>query len=291
MISFDSFADEFEKISARRGLKEIAKLVQRGEHAVANRLAKTPGVLKPSAAGSSIKDLGMGGEGLASLVAHPQHGVAVRKHYNPGGLSSPSMIARKELAGRAIGQHPHMAEFLGSATTPHGHSMHFSEFVPGQTQSRVGINKDLGRRQEFRQAKHRSIQALQGAGFRGGEDIRPGNMVRDSRSGVLKTVDYMPSREGEFARAPGRIRQKHGPNTLMTTPSSRPLFNHTPSPISGTSPRDPGRLKAWGFRGVQPVAAPPPLTGVATKNIPTKPIKPSAVTNAPTVAKPPSISI
>lgn len=286
MISFDSFCDEFEKISARRGLKEIAKLVQQGEHAAASRLAKTRGVLKPSVAGSSFKELGMGAEGAASLVAHPEHGVSVRKHYNPGGISSPAMIARKELAGRAIGQNPNLAQFHGSATTPQGHAMHFSEYVPGQTASSAGITK---KNPEFQRARGGAIQALRGAGFRGGEDIRPGNMIRDVRTGGLKTVDYLPSRQGEFAKAPKRVMKQWGSNTVVNTPSGRPLFNPTPSPL-GSSQRDVGRLKAWGFRGVQPVATPPPLTGTPTKMLPTIP-RPSAVTNAPTVAKPPSITI
>jgi hypothetical protein len=58
-------------------------MVQQGNVAGASALAKAPGVLKPSVAGSQIRQLGRGSEGMATLVAHPQHGVAVRKMYDP----------------------------------------------------------------------------------------------------------------------------------------------------------------------------------------------------------------
>lgn len=64
--TFAGFTEELEKISARRGLKEIAKALKGGNLERAHSLAKTPGVLKSSPAGSQIRDLGMGSEGLAT---------------------------------------------------------------------------------------------------------------------------------------------------------------------------------------------------------------------------------
>jgi len=69
--TLNSFRLEFEKLAARRGLKEIRKLLSMGHGGAADSLARRAGVLKPSAAGSQIKQLGSGAEGVASLVAHP----------------------------------------------------------------------------------------------------------------------------------------------------------------------------------------------------------------------------
>lgn len=62
--SIQAFSDELQKIAARRGLKEIRKAVQGGDVARASRLAKSPGVLKATDAGSQIRDIGHGGRVL-----------------------------------------------------------------------------------------------------------------------------------------------------------------------------------------------------------------------------------
>jgi len=129
------------KTAATRGMKEILKLVARGDLAGADALAKTPGALRWTAAGSQIKDLGRGGEGLATLVAHPEYGVSVRKLYEPGGLSSPDMILRKEQVGRALGNNPLFAKFLGAEQTPANTPMHFYEYVRGSPMGRMPIEK------------------------------------------------------------------------------------------------------------------------------------------------------
>lgn len=283
MISIAAFRDEMVKISARRGMKEIAKYVSKGLLGDASRLARTPGVVRPSAAGSAIKDLGMGGEGLATMVAHPQHGVAVRKLYNPTGLSSPVMIARKEIAGRAIGKNPHVAEFLGSASTPRGQSMHFNEYIPGQAPS---SSRAVRNSREFNQSRGGAVQAIRDAGFRGGEDIRPGNMIRDSRTNRLKTIDYLPSREGEFAKAPSRVqvgfKERFGKNVLTSTPTatSSGIFNSSKDTIQNAA-----QLKAQSF--AQGNNARP---GVVPR-MPKRPrLTPDAAKLPPTVAKPPQVS-
>jgi hypothetical protein len=43
-----AFENEIEKIAARAGLKRIRELVEAGDFALADRIAKTPGVLKPT---------------------------------------------------------------------------------------------------------------------------------------------------------------------------------------------------------------------------------------------------
>jgi hypothetical protein len=185
-------------------------MVGEGNLAGASRLATTPGVLKPSAAGSQIKHLGQGSEGLATLVAHPEHGVAVRKLYDPRGISGPEMIARKEQAGRALGDNPNFAKFLGSSSTPSGGQMHFNEFV----QSGQAPTGQAG----AQSIRHTQVQAQKGlsqAGFAGGKDIREGNMIFDKNTGSHKVIDYIPAQKGEFMRMPDRMS-----NVIAQSPTS-----------------------------------------------------------------------
>lgn len=202
------------KSAARAGLRQIARMVQGGNIAGASALARTPGVLKPSAAGSQIRHLGQGSEGIASLVAHPEHGVAVRKLYDPKGMATPEMIRRKEEVGRAV-RSPDVAQFYGSAPTPHGDSsMHFSEFVSPQgphaaPQGRVSTELAVNR---ARQGTIRSI-AGSGLGYSGAQDIRKANMVWDGSTGRMKSVDYMPSRRGEFYQLSSDQKSLYDPAT------------------------------------------------------------------------------
>lgn len=220
-------------------------MVSQGDIAGASRLATTPGVLKPSVvrpevikpnaagrmptmpsnvnpnvAGSQIRQIGRGSEGIATLVAHPDHGVAVRKLYDPRGMSSPEMIARKEEAGRALGDNPHVAKFLGSAQTPHrGGTMHFNEYVPSQ--------KGQAQASEWaQQAGTDARAAIARTGFQG-HDIRRGNMVLDSRTGQHKVVDYIPGRPGEMAAL-----DSSNPHHITVTPEGAQLFNSAQNPTT-----------------------------------------------------------
>lgn len=149
---------------------------------------------------------------MASLVAHPEHGVAVRKLYDPRGISSPEMIKRKEEAGRALGDNPHVAKFLGSAPTPHrGGTMHFNEYVPS--------TKGAPQAREWAQQTGKDARtALENVGYQG-HDIRKGNMVMDDRTGHHKVIDYIPARKGEMFSHPDR------PQHIMPTPEGASLFN------------------------------------------------------------------
>lgn len=215
MFPYAAWKGELWKTAARAGLRQIARMVQQGNTAGASTLAKTPGVLKPSVAGSQIRHLGQGSEGLATLTASPQHGVAVRKLYDPRGISGPEMIARKEQAGRALGDNPHFAKFLGSAETPHGGQMHFSEYVPtGQAPTGQAGAQSV---------RHTSVQAqkaLTQAGFSGGKDIRRGNMVFDAGTNTHKVIDYIPAQKNEFMRMPRRME-----NVIATTPETTSPWN------------------------------------------------------------------
>lgn len=234
-----SFRNELEKISARRGMKEIVKLLRSGNVEKAHAMAKAPGVIKSSPAGSQIKDLGKGSEGLATLVAHPEHGLAARKLYDPQGMASPEMISRKEQAGKAIGNNPNFAKFHGSAKTPQGGTMHLNEYVPGST-----AKGDL-KNQSIRNTKAQALRAVRGAGFHGAQDIRSGNMIK-TPEGQHKVIDYMPSHKGEFERA-STLRKANVPDhALVPTDKANGLLNSQSLNLSA------GQLKAQQFRGVAP---------------------------------------
>lgn len=200
-------------------------MVSQGNLTGASQLAKTPGVLKPTLAGSQMQHLGRGGEGLATMVAHPEHGVAVRKLYDPRGISGPDMIARKEQAGKALGDNPTFAKFLGSSQTPQGGQMHFNEYVPSG-QSPTGQAGD-------RSVRHAQTQAQKGlteAGFAGGKDIRKGNMIYDANAGQHRVIDYIPANKGEFMRMPSSMA-----NRLSVSPGVESPFNKAYNPSSGAT--------------------------------------------------------
>jgi hypothetical protein len=213
VFPYAAWKSETWKTAARAGLRQIGRMVQQGNVAGASALAKTPGVLKPSAAGSQLRTLGTGSEGVASLVAHPEHGVAVRKVYDPKGLATPEMISRKENVGRALGANPNVAQFYGSAPTPQGGgTMHFSEFVNPQGPHAAPAKRPVGpltpaqeqadaaRKAAVEKTRQGTVRAVAGSGqgFSGAADVRDANMVWDGSSGRFKSVDIMPTRRGEF---------------------------------------------------------------------------------------------
>lgn len=217
------------KEAARAGLRQISRMVSEGNLTGASQLAKTPGVLNPSRAGSQIQHLGRGGEGVATLVAHPDHGVAVRKLYDPRGISGSEMIARKEQAGKALNNNPNFARFMGADQTPFGGQMHFNEYIkPGQAPTgNTGLNS-------IRKTEINAHQGLSDIGFPGSKDIHSHNMIYDSNKGQHRVVDYIPGREGEFLDTGN---QGH----LMPTHGSGPL-NENYEPNSGTTGGMLGRL-------------------------------------------------
>lgn len=248
---------ELWKEAARAGLRQISKMVSGGNLAGASRLATTPGVLKPSAAGSQIKHLGRGSEGLATLVAHPEHGVSVRKLYDPRGISTPAMIQRKEEAGRALGNNPNFSRFQGSAPTPHGGgTMHFSEYVPqtpGAPQAK----------QWAEQTGNQARQALQSVGYEG-HDIRKGNMAFDASTGQHKVIDFIPGRAGEMMS---------DQNSLQVSPKGSHLFGDSPnqSTTKGMLGGMLGGNKPMGVRRMAGVQRPPMAAGTPKPEMPRAP--------------------
>ena len=193
-INWASYANELEKIGARAGLKMIGKLVGSGtpealQHA--GRLATTPGVLKPSMAGSQIRHLGKGGEGLATLVADPQYGVAVRKLYDPTS-TTPRMIGRKVQAGKTLVSSD-IAQTYGFRRTPQGGRMTFHEYVPGGPATEMQSRAIRQRVQDLGAKQNLIIQ-----------DVRSPNIVGG------KIIDYLPFRPGESFRTPTEFAQWMG---------------------------------------------------------------------------------
>lgn len=140
-----------EKTAARAGLRLIRRAVNAGNFGQANRLAKTPGVLKaldPSLVeregnilihagrnpGHQIKHLGGGAEQVATLVADPRHGVVVRNtHRGPSAVTVPEQVGLKADLGRLMTEKnfPYAPKFHEAFTGPAGHRMRMTEYVPG----------------------------------------------------------------------------------------------------------------------------------------------------------------
>jgi 2'-5' RNA ligase len=226
-------AAELGKAAARAGMRAIQQHVGAGNFAAANHLATTPGVLKPSAAGSQIRHLGSGMEGTSTLVAHPVHGLAVRKVYDSQGISGPAMVARKAEAGRALRDNPNVAQFKGELPTQAGPA-HFYEHVPGHAGSMAhGTPSSAEIAQGVR---------AQGAGGMRLHDVHEGNVVGN------KVVDYLPIKPGaptglrtdvmeraEAAQAAGRHGVPHAFTNYLKDPAR------------------PGNLMAQAFRGAPPL--------------------------------------
>lgn len=126
------------KTAARAGLRRIGQMIASGDLAGANRLATTPGVLKKTMAGSQIKQLGAGMEGVSTLVAHPKRGIEVRKVIDPQGIAGGQMIANREAAGRALQNSQDVAQFRGGYNTDNGLRVQRYEYAPGQTLQQAG---------------------------------------------------------------------------------------------------------------------------------------------------------
>jgi hypothetical protein len=230
-----------EKYAARRSMKEIRDAFRAGNLGRANMIAKAPGALKPGAMGHEIKDLGAGGEGLASVVAHPEHGVAVRKLYNPNaGIYSPEIIKRKE----ELGSIPGMAKFLGAAETPFAHTpVHYNEYVPGtEIEQRMYPRRPFDRLHRYKAPENVDfdpeymkslLAANRGAREKGfvPRDLRPANAVRGWDRKV-KFIDVLPMKPDEPERNAlvRRQRMQGRGNIIYTKPGKNPFENNTEFP-------------------------------------------------------------
>lgn len=223
VLQLRSFSDEMQKIAATRGAKIVSSLVAQAKGAFksgnkeqgeaflarANKMAKTPGVIKSSPGGSQLKRgiRGAGSEGSVTEVMDPQFGISMRKTYDPQGLSTQQLIKRKDVAGKAIGKSEDVAEYYGQRATPKVRigpgvhkrtkgTMQFSEPV----YSAPGVSKPstIQAAPDYAAAKDKARAAYSKTPYSDPQDIRAANMIRDVRTGKLKTVDTIPARPGEF---------------------------------------------------------------------------------------------
>jgi hypothetical protein len=286
-----SFRMELEKIAATRALKEIRRLIRFGRLAEADALARRPGVLKPTFLGHQIHDLGAGAEGVATLTAGgTAHGggLGVQKIYQPKGLSSQEMIARKEQAGMALRSNPIFAQFRGSQQGVGGTTAHAMEFVRGKAPE---VSPQTYA--QIRAARRGVVKGMRQAGFVGAADVRPENMIQ-TPSGQVKVIDYMPIRRGEFESGNVRSSISKELQSKGLDPLTKDVLTQTP----GTNllrekieKYSPGQLKALHFRGVQPktqianrpISKPvgnPTRSDKIVKNpshVPTRPMRPSVL--------------
>lgn len=255
LLAMESFSDELQKIAARKGVKLIGDMWGKAQKAFAagdtqagtalmeraNKLSKTPGVVKPSAAGSQIQSIGRGSEGAVSAVADPEFGLSARKLYDPKGIATPELIRRKDVAGKALGKSEDVAEYYGQRASSQGGTMQFSELVP-QAKG-AGPNPRIGpvaphrfamtkRAPDYADAKSRAAEAYRKTSKYGDpQDVRAANMVRDARTGKLKTVDAIPAERGEFLSQPERAQFGIRDNELA--PMTRSGENLTKQPEAG----------------------------------------------------------
>lgn len=205
-----------EKVAARRGMKEIRKKIEAGDVAGAERMAITPGVLKKTQAGSQIKHLGAGMEGVSTLVAHPTKGVYVRKVIDPKGIAGPGMIAEREAAGKALQGSPDVAQFRGAYNTPSGLRAQEFDYVHGKPVPKdspaagelsTAVSPDAARATQARRGGSRrtpkltpqqradaQIKRLKLKGKREGfavKDTHKGNVMMPEAGGSGKVVDFL----------------------------------------------------------------------------------------------------
>lgn len=259
-LSVESFSNELYKIAARAGLKIIRRLIAKGDPkslAQATRLAKSPGAIKQTAAGSQIKSLGRGAEGQVDLVADPKLGITARKLYDPRGFTSKELIQRKADIGKAIDS-PNVAKFLGARQSPGGAPMHFSEYVSG-TGAPTGVAGIAARRQ----AKAETIKASRKAGFSHPQDIHKENMKFDPISGKYKTIDFIPAKRTEVGKGIAKGTESSSPIGL-TGNLINPKYD---AARVGTDTAGGFRRRFLGKQPVRPVAAVAPQKATVVNKI------------------------
>ena len=210
-------------VNFRKGVQPEMPEVSGQNWSKANRLAKTPGVIKPSRQATQTMRIGRGGEGTVTGVADTQFGAATRKDYDRLGGSSKELIQRRAVAGKKIGDSPNVAKFLGQRRMPGGGTAQFSEWVP-----RGAVPMEGTRAQGQAIAKKRATDAARKAGFDSPQDIRAPNMVLDSRTGKYKVVDWIPAKSDEVItktpeyiaqmkkQLPAHMRDNLDPDQIMT---------------------------------------------------------------------------
>lgn len=144
-----------------------------------------------------IKELGKGGEGIAHLVDHPEHGQCVRKTFNITSKQFSTPLFNKKLEIMKKVKDPHMARFLGQEGDK---PITYHEYVP------------IGKKHEHKSKEREAViseldskaETATGAGIK---DLASDNLVRTPEGG-LKAIDFLvdgplrqTSRRGQLKRA------------------------------------------------------------------------------------------
>jgi len=213
-LAFHAFSDELQKIAATRAIIEARKSMTSGDNARAERMARA-GVRhrKTNPIGYKIMPLGAGGEGSATAVAVPRskRPIQTRFAFDPQGISSGEMIARKAEVGKKLND-PSIAKFLGEHKTPRGGgTVHMSEYVPGP-------NAYHAAPADFEKTRAAATKAIQATGYNNPADLRPANAIKDARTGKAKFVDFMPAQANEVSFA-------QGSNKITVSPNGEKLIN------------------------------------------------------------------
>ena len=315
IVEFDAFSDEMLKIAnalGRWAVRQHGKAraaFEAGNKAEGaailskiDEVAKTPGALKPTAAGKQLNIKGVGGrgsEGVVTPVLDSEHGLAARKLYDPQGISSKELIKRKDVAGKALGKNENVAEYYTQRATPQGGgTMQLSELVPSAPGS---SSRAIGRSTDYQAAKDNAAAAYKKhTPYAEPQDVRAANMIRDARTGKLRTVDAIPGKAGEFlpqnmrkglripenqlasmSDAGAALTQNTGIQSLPTGQLQRSMFGkgsprpgvpvRPPSPQMSTVPARPApnKLEDSLFGAPNPSrtvpASPPQMTGVGAR--------------------------
>jgi hypothetical protein len=253
----EGFSSELMKIGARKGLKLIRQLLAKGTPeslAKAERLAISPGVLKKTQAGSQVRHLGSGMEGVSTITAHPKRGIEVRKLIDPKGVAGEGMVAQREAAGRALSGSSDVAAFRGARTTPGGlreqrfayaqpspsarPSSGLAAGTPGEMSTAVGSGRgramastpSLGagtgssRGMDATRRQQAQMKRLRRQGERAGfniQDLHEGNVIAGP-GGAGRAVDFMavPGRPIVGPVPRGASRLKSAPGAKYTNPKN-----------------------------------------------------------------------
>jgi hypothetical protein len=245
----------------------------------ADRLAITPGVLKKTQAGSQIKHLGAGMEGVSTLTAHPKRGLGVRKIIDPKGIAGPGMVAQREAAGRALQNSRDVAKFRGATNTPGGLRAQNFDYVPpakgapslaagtpaqsGEMSTAIGSGRgrasapalaagtgapamDQTRRAQL-QMKRLKMQGQQ-HGFKI-QDLHEGNMMAGA-DGSSRAVDFMavPS-----SKTPANFANSSNLAKAENTMAMAEVGQRTPYLDYLEDPRRPGNVMARAYRKAPPL--------------------------------------
>lgn len=208
-------ASSLVKEAATRQVKEMRKLVEQGNVEGAQRLAgrlQEGGVLKRTAMGTPLKQLGAGREGIADLVVGAKdapvgHEIAVRKSYDPkASMYNPVLPNRKVQMGQELANDPAYAQMFtkGNARAAGNVPYHMGEYVPGKAigQTPGYHNAAAGLRPAVERGHQAAAKVLGQPAqmndvIQGGMRVH-GDNVRVTPGGQQKIIDHMPFTRDEL---------------------------------------------------------------------------------------------